>query len=265
MLSPHLEEFNNSLSEFQSKFPRPNWSDDFKIRLINDFSFFSTKLEDEKLVYGDTLKFLNGQLVKKGKMSSLLEVSNHKDVLESIINRYDNFEITEESIKSIHKDLMSSPLSWDSEFSPILVGEYRNIPTVGNRQPHFKNKEYAPHYNLNIVMASHIGMFKNALNNIDNSDNETHLITRLAYFHNIFLNKIHPFADGNGRVCRIVMGTIMMKNDCPPIFHKIMSEEDRFEYINTVIECETSNSNEPLIKFLSKGMSAYMLERVSEQ
>lgn len=264
MLSPNLVTFNNSLSDFQSSFPRPNWSNDFKERLINDFSFFSTRLENDKLVYGDTINFLNGQLVKKGKISSLLDVSNHKDVLESIINRYDNFELSEESIKSIHKDLMSSPLSWDADFNPILVGEYRNIPTVGYRQPHFENREYSPHYNLDIIMASHIGMFQNAFDKIDNSEDETHLITRLAYFHNIFLNQIHPFADGNGRVCRIIMGTIMMKNDCPPIFHKIMSDEDRFEYISTVIECETTNSNTPLIKFLSEGMSEYMLERVSQ-
>ena len=81
-------------------------------------------------------------------------------------------------------------------------------------------------------MASYIDMFNAKFEKIDNSNDETHLITTIAFFHNIFLNKIHPFADGNGRVCRILMGTILMRNNCPPIFVKITSDEDKFDYIN---------------------------------
>ena len=262
MLSDYLIRFNSALEQFQEKFPRPNWSDVFKINLVNDYSFYSARIEDEKLLYGDTIRFLNDQLVRKGKIKSLLEVLNHKDVLLSVINRYDNFELTEDSIMEIHKDLMSSEVSWEVDFKPHLVGKYRNLPTIGYRQPFFPNKEYAPHYNLEIAMASYIDIFNARFEEINNSKDEKHLITAIAFFHNIFLNKIHPFADGNGRVCRILMGTILMKNNCPPIFVKITSDEDRFNYISKIIDCEKEESDKPLVKFLAEGMSEYLEEKV---
>lgn len=263
MLPAYLERFNLALENFNEKFPRPKWTEEFKTSLVNDYSFYSARIEDEKLQYGDTIKFLNGELVRKGKMKSLLDVSNHKNVLESIINKYDTFKVSEVTIKEIHKDLMGSELAWEVDFKPHLVGEYRNIPTVGYRQPFFENKEYVPHYNLDMVMSSYMDIFSWKLEDINNSKKETHLITRLAYFHNKFLNEIHPFADGNGRVCRIIMGTILMKNNCPPIFIKIISNEDRLEYISKIVECEKSKTDFPLIELLANGMSEYLESRVS--
>lgn len=69
-------------------------------------------------------------------------------------------------------------------------------------------------------MSSYIDIFKNRLNDINNLLEDKHLLTQISYFHNKFLNEIHPFADGNGRVCRIIIGAILMQNNCPPIFPK---------------------------------------------
>lgn len=91
MLSAYLKRFNTALQHFQEKFPRPTWTKEFKKDLVNDYSFYSARIEDEKLQYGDTIKFLNDQLVKKGKMKSLLDVANHKDVLNSLINRFESY------------------------------------------------------------------------------------------------------------------------------------------------------------------------------
>jgi len=262
MLPNYLIRFNLAIENFHRKFPRTKWSNDFKSSLINDFSFYSARIEDEKLQYGDTIRFLNGELVNKAKMKSLLDVSNHKDTLESVLNRYDTFELSNATIKDIHKDLMSTELAWEVDFKSHLVGEYRNVPTIGYREPHFPNREYVPHYNIEMAMSSYLNIFVGKVENIDNTNFETHLITALVYIHNIFLNKIHPFADGNGRVCRIIMGTILMKNNCPPIFSKIKSDEDRFEYISKIVECENQNSDKPLIEFLANGMAEYMENRI---
>ncbi|EDP96851.1 Fic family protein [Kordia algicida OT-1] len=263
MLSAYLQRFNTALESFREKFPVSDWTSSFKSSLINDYSFYSSKIEDEKLQYGDTIKFLNGELVRKSKMKSLLDVSNHKDILESMINRFETFELTETTIKEIHRNLMGSELAWEIDFNPHLVGEYRNIPTIGYREPFFANKEYAPHYNLDVIMSSYIDIFNAKFQNIDNTTNEHHLITVVSYFHNQFLNEIHPFADGNGRVCRIIIGTVLMKNNCPPIFKKITSDKDTFEYISKIVACENENSNIPLVEFLANGMSDYLEERIA--
>jgi Fic family protein len=262
MLPPYLIRFNQTLADFQIKFPKQYWTGSFKSSLINDYTFYSSRVEDARLEYGDTIRFLDDQLVKKEKLGSLLDIANHKNVLQSVIDRYDTFELSEDTIKSIHKDLMSSELSWDGKFKPELVGNYRNIPTVGYREPLYPNKEYVPHFNLEFAMPSNLDLMARKFENVNNSDYDSHLLTALAYFHNIFLNKLHPFADGNGRVCRIIMGTIMMKHNCPPVFSSILSNEDMMEYITAIIVCEKAESDEPFVEYLANGMADYLGKRI---
>ena len=263
MLSPSLTRFNAALRIFNERFPRTEWTNEFKTELVADFSFYSARIEDEYLEYGDTIRFLNGELVRKENIRSLLEVNNHKEVLEKFLARYDTFELTEDQIKLIHKELMGDKLSWDGNYQAHLVGNYRNYPVVGYRGSVMPPKEYVAHYNLEISMASYLDVFVKKFDAVDNHANETHLITSLSYFHNIFLNKIHPFADGNGRVCRIIMGIIMMKNGCPPIFTQVINHEDMRGYIDVIIECEKQASDEPFIDFLALGIARALESRVN--
>lgn len=62
MLWPCLRRFNDALVSFQSNFPKGRWTPEFRSSLINDFSFYSSRIEDEQLEYGDTIRFLNGEL-----------------------------------------------------------------------------------------------------------------------------------------------------------------------------------------------------------
>lgn len=264
MLPVYLEAFNNALLEFQTKFPKEKWSADFKQSLLNDYTFFSARIEDPKLTYGDTIRFLNDESVRAINIDSLVAVSQHQLVLKSLIEQLDNFTLEEEVVKSIHASLMDTPLAWDADFKPELVGQYRNIPTVGLRDPYFTDKEYAPHYNLPIIVPSFLDLVASKMADIDNLIEEKHLITRLAAFHNTFLNEIHPFADGNGRVCRIIMGAIMMSNNCPPVFPKIIEHKDQLEYITTIVECEAAKSNIPLVKYLCVGMTNYINQRLAD-
>jgi Fic family protein len=153
-------------------------------------------------------------------------------------------------------------MAWDTGFKPELVGNYRNVPTVGSRQPFFEDKEYTAHYNLEIIMESWIEQFNNRFSDIDNAIENKHLLTRIAFFHNKFLNDLHPFADGNGRVCRIIIGAILMLNNCPPIFPEITSQEEQIEYITTIVNCETEKSNILLVKYFAEGMTNYLLRRI---
>ena len=264
MLPKYLSDFNEALLKFQNKYPKDRWSDEFKDSLINDYSFFSARVEDSKLEYGDTIRFLNDEIVRGVNFESLLGVSEHQSVLKKLLEDLDNFQLTEETIKSVHRNLMASPLAWETDYKPELVGNYRNIPTIGSRQPFFEDKDYAPHYNLEFIMSSYVDMFNARIGDIDNSTNEKHLLTRVAYFHNKFLNEIHPFADGNGRVCRIIIGAVLMANNCPPIFPKITCQEEQIEYITKIIQCENEKSDTPLIEFLAKGMTDYLLCRIKE-
>ncbi|QYJ68859.1 Fic family protein [Flavobacterium litorale] len=264
MLPDYLLNFNATLLQFQQKYPKNTWPEDFRNSLVNDYSFYSARLEDCKLQYGDTIRFLNNETVRGINFTSLLGISEHQKVLQNLLENLQNFQLTELTIKNIHANLMESPLAWETDFRPELVGNYRNVPTVGSREPFFDNKEYAPHYNLEIIMGTNIDMFNDRFDDIDNSIYEKHLLTKIAYFHNKFLNDIHPFADGNGRVCRIIIGAILMQNNCPPIFPEIKEQEQQIEYVSTIVECEQSENDESLIKYLAIGMTKYLLSRIKE-
>ena len=76
MLPDFLSEFNQVLEQFQEKYPQKKWSDEFKNSLLNDYSFFSARIEDSKLQYGDTIRFLNNESIKAINLESLMNVSD---------------------------------------------------------------------------------------------------------------------------------------------------------------------------------------------
>lgn len=264
VLPDYLSDFNRALSEFQMTFPKKSWSVEFRESLINDFSFYSARIEDSTLEYGDTIRFLNDETVRSVNLKSLFGVSEHQFVLKSLLDNIEDFKLNEEVIKKIHASLMGSPWSWETDFKPELVGQYRNIPTMGSRRPFWEDKEYAPHYNLEMIIANYVERIHLAFQDIDNETFDKHLLTRVAYFHNRFLNEIHPFADGNGRVCRIIIGALLMAHRCPPIFPPITNQQQQFEYIETIVACETQKSDTPMISYLAKGMTQYLIKRINE-
>jgi Fic family protein len=264
MLPDYLQVFNNTLSEFHLKFPRDSWTSNFRNSLINDYSFYSARVEDSKLQYGDTIRFLNNESVRGVNLNSLMGISDHQEVLKNLLDTLQEFTLAEDAIMDIHRLLMGNPIAWEADFKPHLVGSYRNMPVVGSRQPFFEDKEYVAHYNLDMAMGGWITTFNNGFSNIDNTVTEKHLLTRIAYFHNNFLNYLHPFADGNGRVCRIIIGAILMQNNCPPIFPEITSQEEQVEYITTIVKCEQEHSDAILVKYLAEGMVDYLTRRMQE-
>jgi Fic family protein len=80
-----------------------------------------------------------------------------------------------------------------------------------------------------------------------------------AVVHNQFEN-IHPFADGNGRVGRILLNNILIKHGLPPIN---IDFKNRFEYYKTLQIYETAHNIKPTIEFFMK--EYYALQKALER
>lgn len=111
---------------------------------------------------------------------------------------YNEFKLPEELIKDVHRDLIGSDHRGTAIIIQILlviieVFRYRGQDRL------FLDMDYAPHYNLDIIMSSHMGFFTRSFDRVENSNDDNHMLTALAYFHNKFLNEIQPFADGTQR------------------------------------------------------------------
>lgn len=76
-------------------------------------------------------------------------------------------------------------------------------------------------------------------------------IVLAAVVHNQFEN-IHPFADGNGRVGRILLNNILIKHNLPPIN---IDFENRGEYYASLQEYEKAHNLKPTIKLYLKEYS----------
>ncbi|MEI9910800.1 MAG: Fic family protein [Bacteroidota bacterium] len=83
-----------------------------------------------------------------------------------------------------------------------------------------------------------------------------HALSIATFFHQQFLNVIHPFSDGNGRIARIFMNIILLKNGYPPIFIKEVNRQDylkRFEI--------SDNDMTPMLDFMGDRLVESLQEK----
>lgn len=83
-----------------------------------------------------------------------------------------------------------------------------------------------------------------------------HPIEKAAIFHAEF-ERIHPFADGNGRTGRIISNYILMKNEIPTVSIKYRNTKPYFKAVNKAIETHDADD---LIKMFAKSVESSALK-----
>jgi len=140
-----------------------------------------------------------------------------------------------ELLKNIHKVVFKNSKDFAGEFRKR--GEEVVVMSSSGKIIH----EGAPQSRI-------IGLLGNLIKWYNENKNKYSPLILASVVHNQFEN-IHPFADGNGRVGRILLNNILIKHGFPPINIEL---KQRLEYYRTLQEYQKNKNLRPTIEFLLK-------------
>ena len=181
----------------------------FEDATITSFTYNTNAIEGSTLSLQETGIVLNKNITPQGK--DLREIYGATNTREAYNHLKKMKYITEQTIKKIHFMVMNRILEKE-------LGEYRTVPVriIGSR--------LMPPLPIDVEKE-----MKEIIKWYD-KNKDMHPFELACLFH-IKFEKIHPFRDGNGRVGRLLMNFILLKNKYPILDIKI---EKKLNYYKTL-------------------------------
>ncbi len=178
-------------------------------QFLLSLTYNSNKIEGSTLSEDETADILfNNTSIPNKSIVEQLEVKNHQTSLQYLFQHLSsNGKIDEDLILKLHSILMNGII--------FNAGIYRShgVRIVGSNVP------TANYLKVPILM-------KNIIKDINKKYNDS--INHVSRIHAEF-ERIHPFSDGNGRVGRMLLTAMLLKNNFAPAV--ILQEEKRIYYI----------------------------------
>lgn len=201
-----------------------------------NFAYNSGKIENDNVTYHDTREvFENGKVINyTGDVRTLFEINNAKDANELLIASFGEKRCLDETlIKDFH--YCSTKNTYD---------EHRW--EIGERPGQYKKHDYVTGKNETGALPEDVPEEMDELINELSDIKVDNVIVGAAYFH-AKLENIHPFADGNGRVGRLLLNYLLITNNHPPV---VIHEENKNEYYKALEAWDNEQELNPLISFL---------------
>ena len=220
-----------------------------KIRL--EFNFNSNHIEGNTLTYGETkLLLIFGKTEGVHELREFEEMRAHdvafkfiKDIAGDI-----NFKLTENTIRELNKIILVSPFWKEAKTDngqntrrEIKIGQYKEFPNSVRLQ-NGEIFEYASPLETPIKMKELLDWY-----HLESNKKELSPIEIAAIFHHKFV-LIHPFDDGNGRIARLLMNYILIKNELTPV---VIKSSDKKNYLNALNQADSGNLN-AFIKYIGE-------------
>lgn len=160
-------------------------------------SYASNSIEGNPLSAGEVTNLLLNDRIPTNRSEK--EIVNYYSILKSLDDKK-NETLNLSLIINMHKDLLNG-------VDDKIKGQIRSVPiVVGRRQPdQIIIKHNPPFHDRKSI--------ENALNDLTNwiSITKDSPILKAGIFHHEFVY-LHPFEDGNGRVCRLLTALILLSN-----------------------------------------------------
>ncbi|MBE9586310.1 Fic family protein [Mucilaginibacter sp. JRF] len=219
-----------------------------KLRL--DWNYNSNAIEGNKLNYGETTALLMHGITAKGKpLKDHLDIQGHNDAIDFLLSVIkDSRPLTENDIRQLHEIILVQAYEVDAQTADgqptkkrIEIGAYKTQPNhvqTATGQTHY----YATPEETPAKMQELMQWYAAA-----SADKNIHPIVVAALFHHKFV-AIHPFDDGNGRVSRILMNLVLMKNDYPPA---VIKNDNKQSYYALLSQADVGDSW-PFIEYIAE-------------
>jgi Fic family protein len=207
-----------------------------------EYTYASNRIEGNTLTLRETSFVINeGLTIRNKSMKDHLEAINHKEAIEFIRELVTNQEpLTERNIKLIHSLILQG-------IDRQNAGAYRGV-VVGIRGTDivFPEPYLVPK------------MMEDLLIFYEENKEELHPVQLAAQMHSKLVN-IHPFIDGNGRTCRLVMNLILLQHGYPlTIFSP--EEEDRSRYFDSLNQARDMADESPFERFVAENVKHWIIE-----
>ncbi len=236
----------NKIEELVNEIKTLSPINDDNLRKLNkkfrlEFNYNSNHLEGNTLTYGETeLLLFFDKTDGSHELRELEEMKAH-DVAYKIIQDWakdTEHPLTETYIKQLNEIILVRPF-WKEAITPegqstrrqIKVGQYKEYPNSVRLQ-NGEMFEYASPTDTPIKMNELVEWY-----NAEIEKDELHPVALAALLHYKFV-LIHPFDDGNGRISRLLMNYVLLKNNFPPI---IIKTTEKKKYLNALNQADVGN------------------------
>lgn len=204
------------------------------------FAYNSNKMEGSRLTEEQTSFIYETKTIANIggigiKIDDFVETTNHFKCFDYILDTV-NEPLTEDYIKTLHGMLKSGTSSEHSLVAP--VGRYKVIDNeVG--QIATASVDHTEEAMLSLMIGYEMEANKD--------------LAYLASFHATF-EQIHPFADGNGRIGRLILYKECLKEGITPF---IVDDLNKANYYNALEAFQIHNQKEPLLDYFHSEQKFY--------
>lgn len=220
-----------------------------KLRL--EWNYHSNHIEGNTLTYGETvLLLLHGQTHGNHSLREYEEMKAHDVGIKHLRNLAADKDrlISPSDIRDLNKIILKEPF-WKPTQTPdgqpsraeVIPGEYKTLPNSVLTATG-ELFEYASPLEVPSRMQALVDDLEKSL-----SDRTHHILTLAAKLHHDFV-LIHPFDDGNGRVARMLVNYLFLRENYPPI---VVPTEQKRDYL-TSLRLADAGELESLEMFLGK-------------
>lgn len=208
------------------------------------FSYHSGVIENTNIKYLDVKEIFDSRRVNNytGGLFTLYEIDNLRISFDyMLIKAIDKEPLTEEIIKKFHKLLTSR--TYDER--RYVVNE--------ERPGEYKKHDYVTGKNevgsLSVDVSNDMRNLIEEVSGIELKSDEDVLVL-VTYVHNM-IEHIHPFADGNGRLGRLLINYLLLVNGLPPL---IIFNDDKSLYYECLQKFDENDNLSATVEFLKYEM-----------